>query len=603
MKIKVIVLFSLLFVSYISTVSQPYNFRGIDSARKLLLLPEKNDTVFINTCFYIAEEYMNMNMYDSGQVWLNKIAAKLPLRKPSFFSFYLSVDQSETYYYNGLMQLDLHESQRLMRIAESLNDSILLATANNFLGLAYMNIDSISKSIPYFKNGIQYARQPPYPPQYLSASKPHHLYGNLSEAYYKLGKYDSAIQTACKAKQFALAIPWPRGIAVANNLLGLAYSAVHKMDSAILFQNQAIDIGLKNEQEDVALIAYSAAATCFEKINKNDTALALLKKGFLLMEEKPFINNLFRGQFLEDAIGLYKKLGQDKLLIEALEMKMKHSKDLAKKTDMQLTTIVKGSVANEVRAANLEVEEAKHKQALSNTRFIIALLALASMLILFFVNRRHQKKQLAEVEIRNKISRDLHDDIGATLSSIQIYGELAEKVIDNKPAHSKEMIAKIAVQVRELMSRMADVIWSIKPATDDKNSFTSRLMSFSNELLTPKDILSTFDIDEELGKKITDPGVRKNILLIVKEGMNNIAKYSNATKATITLRQQNQSLLLSISDNGKGFEINTAKYGNGIQNIRYRCEQLDGNCNIDTAPGKGVVLNCTFPIAIISHSL
>ena len=94
MRRKAVVLIIGLFFILLPAHSQVNDFNSIDSAKKAALLQEKNDDAYIQTCFYIAGKFIYMNMYDSGQLWLNRIAARLPLRKPSFFSFYVSVFQS-----------------------------------------------------------------------------------------------------------------------------------------------------------------------------------------------------------------------------------------------------------------------------------------------------------------------------------------------------------------------------------------------------------------------------------------------------------------------------------------------------------------------------
>ena len=602
MRRKAVVLIIGLFFILLPAHSQVNDFNSIDSAKKAALLQEKNDDAYIQTCFYIAGKFIYMNMYDSGQLWLNRIAARLPLRKPSFFSFYFSVFQSEAYYYNGLLMLDLQESKRIMRIAEELKDSILLATANNFLGLAYMNVDSVRQGIPYFIRGIRYARQPPYDPKYWSKSMPHHLHGNLSEAYYKLGQYDSAMLHARLSRQLAQEANLIRGVAVAVNMEGLILAARLQPDSAIRCQREAAAIGLGSSQEDVALVAYSAMANCFDQLNERDSVMACLQKGFGLLQNESLINTYFAGQFLQTAMQLYEKYREDSSLIKAMKMKMQLAQKLSKNTDAQIGIIVSGSVANETRAAALEVAEARSKQKLSNTRFLVALLALASMVILFFLNRRYHKRQLREIGIRQKISRDLHDDIGATLSSIQIYGELAQQVLEQQPEQTKNMLTSITSQTRDLMSRMSDVIWSMKPAADDRNAITARLRNFSNELLAPREIRCTFDIDEELAGKIQDPVARKNILLIVKEAMNNAAKYSGASSVRVSLKQQADMVELSVHDNGKGYQNDTGQSGNGLENMRLRSRELGGTCSIHSTPGEGVLIQCQFPLAIFSHS-
>jgi signal transduction histidine kinase len=597
---KVVSLFLFLLL-YASAYSQHSLLQQSDSAKRKAASQSKNDIAYISTCFFIAEFYMGKDMYDTAQIWLNEIAARLPLRKPSLFNFYLSINQSETYYYSGLKQMDLQESERALSIAKALNDSICLATGYNFVGLGYMNVDSVAKGVPFLKEGIRYARQPPYPPQYLSASKPHHLYGNLAEAYYKLNQFDSALIYAQKSLRAATEIFWHRGIAVANNLLGLVYAKKNDLPTAIQFQQKAIEVGLANNQPDVSLIAYGAVANCYEALAQPATAFNFLKLDFQLIEKEPTINSLFKQQFLGEAIVLCKKINNNELLQQALEQKTELLNQLLKKSDVQINNLVKASVINETRAAQLEVVEAKQRQSIANKWLIIALLALSSVVVLFIVYRVNQKRQLREVAMRNTISQDLHDDIGATISSIKLYSELANSVHESKPGQSKEIIEKITEQSKDIMSRMGDVIWSLKPAAEEKNSIATKLKNYSVDLLAMKGIVCHFDIDETGTNKISNPVLRNNILLIVKETMNNVAKYSEARNCFIALKKE-KDLRLTIQDDGKGFDKNKLTGGNGLGNIEQRCKQLNGNCTITTAPGEGVIITCSFPIATISYT-
>lgn len=568
---------------------------NIDSAKKVAAANISSDSIFINTSFYIAEKYMARDLYDSCQAWLNHIAERLPLRKPSYFNIYLSTYQASTYYYTGLSRMALQESERVKRFATELNDSVMIGTGYNLIGLSYMNLDSIEQAIPQFLEGIKYTRQPPYAIDYFTSSKPHHMYGNLAECYLKLGMYEKAKAAAITSKKLATDISWMRGAAVAANALGLAYARSNNIDSAFYFEREAIAISRNAGQPDVTLVSYSALAECFLLQKQFDSVHALLNRGFQLLREKPYLNDQFVKQFLNDVIRMSPAIQQPGMQLLALRLKDSIATVLAKKNDAQISMLVKGSVANETRAANLEVAEARSKQSLTNTRLILALVALGSMIIVFFLYRRYQVRQLREMEIRNRISRDLHDDIGATLSSIQIYGELAGSTLEKDAGHSKKMIGEMTGQTKELMGRMSDVIWSMKPAQDDKNSLTSRVKNYSSELLTPKGIVCEFDIDEPAASRITNPVIRKNILLIVKEAMNNIAKYSRADKATVSLSRKDANIVLRITDNGTGFSTAEHSAGNGIGNMRQRSRESGGDCTIVSAPGMGVSITCTFP--------
>jgi two-component system, NarL family, sensor histidine kinase UhpB len=92
-------------------------------------------------------------------------------------------------------------------------------------------------------------------------------------------------------------------------------------------------------------------------------------------------------------------------------------------------------------------------------------------------------------------------------------------------------------------------------------------------------------------------GQRKNIFLIYKEAVNNAAKYSEAERVEITLQQQDHSLLIRISDNGRGFDEQKEKPGNGLRNMRERATEINGQLIVTSAPGGGTTVELNLPIA------
>ncbi len=247
------------------------------------------------------------------------------------------------------------------------------------------------------------------------------------------------------------------------------------------------------------------------------------------------------------------------------------------------------------------------------TAWFKAVLILCLALLIMYAIRLFVKSSLREQQRvleraftiqkeRERIIADLHDDIGATLSSMNIYGDLAGNVWDTKPQESRKMIEKISTASKDLASRMGDIIWSMKPADEERYTLEPRLRNYCNELLAPKNIVCDFDIDEKLALSIINPAVRKNILLIIKEAVNNISKYSEASKATVMFRRQKELVILNISDNGKGYDSKRINDGNGLQNMLRRCKALDGTCVFNTAPGKGTEIICSFSIASISQT-
>jgi signal transduction histidine kinase len=201
---------------------------------------------------------------------------------------------------------------------------------------------------------------------------------------------------------------------------------------------------------------------------------------------------------------------------------------------------------------------------------------------------------------RERIIADLHDDVGATLSSLHIYGDLAGKIWDSQPEKGKEMVDKIGEQSRELMGRMSDIIWSMKSTEEERQSFSFRLKNYGTDLLASKNIEVVYNIDENLVKKIQLPDIRKNLLMIGKEAMNNIAKHSQASKVKIELHQEGDYLAFKISDDGKGFDMLLVQKGNGLGNIQQRCEKIQGQVKVESVNGWGTQISCLVPMARIS---
>jgi signal transduction histidine kinase len=574
----------------------------IDSAKRQAQLVSKNDSAFVQTCFYLADTFMGQDQYDSAQLWLNKIHERMPLKKPSLFTYFLQTRQAEVYYYNNLQQLGLQETNRALQTATTLNDSLLLADSYNFAGLFYMNLDSSKKAILFYKEGIRYAHQTPYPAQYISLSKPHHLYGNMGEAYIKLKMYDSALLNIRISLQKATEINWERGIAVAHNNAGIIFFETGYIDSAIQHYTAARKVSQHSADFDVELLTYSGMAACFDKQDNYATAKTELDKGFEVLHQKPQLNRFFALQFLTTAVELYRKHNDDKLLVNALEMRSAIETANVRGNNAQIQTILNAGLENEKRLLNLEITEVKQKQELTNTRLLVALIAIAFLTTAFLVYRYKQNQKLSLAKVRNKISQDLHDDIGASLSSLQIYGAIAEKTITEDPPKAKEMMYKIAVQSRQLMENMNDIVWSMKTNDVNTTSLVAKIKNYGADLLNEKNIVCHYNILPETEHSLQTIKARKNILLIIKEAMNNIAKYSNATEATIDFRQEGTNLVLIISDNGTGFNAGSVKKGNGLTNMQQRIQEINGNLIVEATPGKGTVINAVFPLAAINDT-
>ena len=209
--------------------------------------------------------------------------------------------------------------------------------------------------------------------------------------------------------------------------------------------------------------------------------------------------------------------------------------------------------------------------------------------------KAHFRERLALEKQRNKLTADLHDDIGASLSSLQVNSMVAHELLLHEPDRAQKVLEKIASQSKSLSERIGDIIWSMKPGKDEFMTMSNRIRSFANDIMGDTEMQYHIDIAPEADTAIIDITIRKNIIFITKEAINNTVKYSKATTLSIALKAKKGYASLSISDNGIGF-IPQQSRGNGIENMKRRVTEMAGEWQLQTAPMQGTTINITIPL-------
>ena len=150
------------------------------------------------------------------------------------------------------------------------------------------------------------------------------------------------------------------------------------------------------------------------------------------------------------------------------------------------------------------------------------------------------------------------------------------------------------------MENMSDIIWAMNSGQPDGESLIGRIKNYGYDLLSQKNIECIYDIDPQLEKKLQMPEMRKNVLLIVKEALNNISKYSEATKAKVLITLNSHAIKIDIQDNGLGFDQLSVKYGHGLANMKQRTQSLGGDFTVHSSPGEGTRIESQIPLAKFS---
>jgi ligand-binding sensor domain-containing protein/two-component sensor histidine kinase len=225
--------------------------------------------------------------------------------------------------------------------------------------------------------------------------------------------------------------------------------------------------------------------------------------------------------------------------------------------------------------------------------YTLCIVAIAVVLYSLYYIRVKRLKEM--YLMRSNIARDLHDEIGSTLTSINILSKISGQHIENDMPKAKTMINEINDQSLEMQQSMSDIVWAINPENDKLENMLIRMREYISKTLEPKNINAIFSANEATINESLTMQQRRDFFLIFKEAINNAAKYALCNNVEIILARQNGTLELLIKDDGIGFDATETTSSNGLKNMKSRAEALNGKIIITSANGKGTSINLKIP--------
>jgi len=230
---------------------------------------------------------------------------------------------------------------------------------------------------------------------------------------------------------------------------------------------------------------------------------------------------------------------------------------------------------------------------------LVAGVLLLALLSWVFFNRYQLKKKLEQqqmlLSIRNNIAKDLHDEIGSTLTSIKILSEVSQSNIRKDKEKAALLLGKITEQSAHMQQGMSDIIWAIKPDNDKLENMVVRMREYVSHTLESRDINIIFSVDERAVQESIGMEQRRDFLLIFKEAVNNIAKYAACHQVRIGLNHTPGAIRLQIEDDGVGFDPDLKTSSSGLKNMHVRAAALKGTLKIVSSPGKGTCVILDIP--------
>ncbi len=226
---------------------------------------------------------------------------------------------------------------------------------------------------------------------------------------------------------------------------------------------------------------------------------------------------------------------------------------------------------------------------------VVGIGAVAGIVRYASTRRLHRKvaaleKQHAVEKERSRIARDVHDDLGAQLTEVLLLNDLARKS-KHSPEELEKHLIKQGSAAREMGSRLDEIIWAVNPRNDSLDGLANYLYERVEMFFSATSIRLRLEVPQSLPNHAVSSEVRHHILLVVKETLNNIVKHSGATLVIFRLSFTSQGLTIEVQDDGKGFDQEQVRsFGNGVQNMRKRTEEISGTLRLSTAHGTGTTM-------------
>lgn len=482
---------------------------------------------------------------------------------------------------------------KALRLFEVLNDSFRIALSYQTLNIVCRELGDFDGANDYINKSISILQRLE---KYDELANSHTLKGNLLKAQRMFPEAMVELNKAIELYDLANDLS-NKGIAYEN--LGLAYEEINDYTKSIEYLNRSLEIFTAlNSEVDQAyerlkrsiplaktgdFVAAAADLDFAESIFKKEVLPEYLSEVYLNRSE------IFEMQGLSDAalVSFRKHI----LLKDSLYQSRKGDELLRIKTEFE-------SEQKEKQIEVLQAERDIKNAELTKRNWIIislATLVLMGISLLYILrNRRKIKDELSKQQLLNKIASDLHDDVGATLSSIRMYSDVIKTKARKEAPELTSIAEKISENATEMIDSMSDIVWTIKPGLDSLLALQDRIWNIGLEMCAPKNIRFNFVEHSESDDFHINTELRHDMYMISKEAINNAVKYSNCTEISIGLSVKNKRLELIIQDNGQGIPLN-ARRGNGLNNMESRCKEHFGKFEI-TSNESGTQIHVSFEV-------
>jgi two-component system sensor histidine kinase UhpB len=381
------------------------------------------------------------------------------------------------------------------------------------------------------------------------------LHLDVGNIYFYQGKYDEALKDFFVALRISNGLKEKNGISTVSIAIAMAYNKQGKYQEALRFINNVLEDGRQRGEKNEMKDAYQTLSEIYANLHDYKAAYT---NQILYQQMKDTLFN----------IGNTSKMKQ-------LDMQYEFDKDAA---------IQKAVQDKKDGLLEKEVETQRFRR---DTIFLISGIVVVFLIVVIILRNRiaKERRQKALEFERNRISRDLHDDLGSGLTKITLMSQ-AEGVISED--YRKNALHKINLESSDMVDQMNSIIWALNIQNDSLPNLIIFIKKNAFGMYEDAPIKLIWNAPEKIPERYMNGEIRKNIYLVMKEALHNALKYSKATEVAVKIDLINDKLNFIIEDNGQGFDVvgMTGK-GNGLLNMKRRIEDINGSINISSEMNAG----------------
>jgi signal transduction histidine kinase len=197
---------------------------------------------------------------------------------------------------------------------------------------------------------------------------------------------------------------------------------------------------------------------------------------------------------------------------------------------------------------------------------------------------------------RSRIARDLHDDLGASLTEISLLAGLSAEQASGSEFQSD--LDDLSIRCSATAQALDEIVWAVNPREDSLDSLVDYLGGFASEFLDRAGITLRLRIPAGLPNLPMDSTLRHSIFLCVREAFNNVVKHSQADTAWLHVTLEDGVLEIFVEDNGKGIQAEEGAHGHGLDNFRARMAICNGHCDLRSRPSGGTIVRFSVPLQV-----